>query len=138
MGPLRMHIKVADIEDVEVPEKSDKKKGKRKEKSTTETPRSQRKEQKPEDEIVDPGLAGPELRVAGMRVDEAREQGDKFLDNSVMAGHAHVRIITGHGHGALRYAMTEMFAEHPHVASFRPPDYEHGGDGVTVVTLRGE
>ena len=79
---------------------------------------------------------GPELHVRGMYVEEARELVDKFLDRSVLEGHATVAVVHGKGTGALRRALSEMFAAHPHVAAFQSAAPEHGGDGVTVVTLR--
>ena len=141
MGPLRMHVKIADIEEVE---SSQKKKEKDKKELTAETQRTQSNTQREkrnltgrEAELADSGVGAPELQVRGLRVEEARERVDKFLDDSVLAGHAHVRVVHGKGTGALRAALTEMFAEHPHVATFRHPEPEFGGDGVTVITLRG-
>ena len=79
---------------------------------------------------------GSELHVRGMYVEEARELVDKFLDCSVLEGHATVAVVHGKGTGALRRALSEMFAAHLHVAAFQSAAPEHGGDGVTVVTLR--
>jgi DNA mismatch repair protein MutS2 len=83
-----------------------------------------------------PRTAIAELHVRGFRVEEALEKVDKFLDESVLAGHAEVRIIHGIGTGALKKALAEFLAQHPHVETTREAEREHGGPGVTVVALR--
>ena len=82
-----------------------------------------------------PDSSGPELHVRGLRVDEACERVDKFLDQSVVEGHSQVRVVHGKGTGTLKKALSEMFTGHPHVAAFRMAEPRHGGEGVTVVTL---
>ena len=82
-----------------------------------------------------PDSSGPELHVRGLRVDEACDRVDKFLDQSVVEGHSQVRVVHGKGTGTLKKALSEMFTGHPHVAAFRMAEPRHGGDGVTVVTL---
>ena len=61
---------------------------------------------------------------------------DKFLDAAVMNSLGQVRVVHGHGTGALRRAVAELLTDHPHVARFTiaPPD--QGGAGATVVELR--
>ena len=76
------------------------------------------------------------MHVRGLRVEEALERVDKFLDEAVLAGHAEVRIVHGIGKGALKKALGEFLAEHPHVESSREAEREHGGAGVTVVELK--
>lgn len=77
-----------------------------------------------------------ELNVIGQTTDEAVDAVDKFLDEASMASLAQVRIIHGHGTGALRRAIAEMLKGHPHVARFigAPPD--QGGSGATLVELK--
>jgi DNA mismatch repair protein MutS2 len=77
-----------------------------------------------------------ELNLIGKTTDEAREAADKFLDEASLHQLSHVRIIHGHGTGALRRAIAELLRGHPHVAKFElaPPD--QGGAGATVVELR--
>jgi DNA mismatch repair protein MutS2 len=49
-----------------------------------------------------------------------------------------VRIVHGHGTGQLRSAVREHLRGHPAVASQRPGAPEEGGNGATVVVLKGE
>ena len=78
----------------------------------------------------------PELNLIGKKADEAVELTDKFLDEAFLNGMNELRIIHGHGTGALRKAITELLKEHPHVARFGPASQDHGGTGATVVELR--
>jgi DNA mismatch repair protein MutS2 len=77
-----------------------------------------------------------ELNVIGQTTDEAVDAVDKFLDEASMAGLAQVRIIHGHGTGALRRAIADMLKDHPHVARFIAAPQDQGGSGATLVELR--
>jgi DNA mismatch repair protein MutS2 len=77
-----------------------------------------------------------ELNLIGKKTDEAVELTDKFLDEAFLNGLTEVRIIHGHGTGALRRAITEFLKDHPHVARFAPASQDHGGNGATLVELR--
>src|SRR2546423_935901 len=77
-----------------------------------------------------------ELNLIGKTTDEAVELVDKFLDDAFLNGHTEVRIIHGHGTGALRRAITEFLADHPHVARFGAAPQDQGGSGATIVELR--
>jgi DNA mismatch repair protein MutS2 len=61
---------------------------------------------------------------------------DKFLDNAVLDGKPRVRIIHGHGTGALRRGLREFLSEHPHVERFADAEPEHGGGAITIVELK--
>ena len=83
------------------------------------------------------GLASSaELKLIGKKTDEAVEMVDKFLDAAFMNGQIEVRIIHGHGTGALRRAVAEMLADHPHVARFSAAPQDQGGGGATIVELK--
>ena len=58
------------------------------------------------------------------------------LDETMLTDRREVRIIHGHGTGQLRRALTAFFKEHPLVASVELARTEHGGGGVTVVSLK--
>jgi DNA mismatch repair protein MutS2 len=77
-----------------------------------------------------------ELKLIGKKTDEAVELTDKFLDEAFLNGLTEVRIIHGHGTGALRRAITELLKDHPHVARFAAAEQNKGGAGATVVELR--
>ena len=77
-----------------------------------------------------------ELNVIGQRADEAVDAVDKFLDAASLAGTSRLRIVHGHGTGALRRAIGELLKDHPHVARFAQAPQDQGGSGATVVELR--
>jgi DNA mismatch repair protein MutS2 len=79
---------------------------------------------------------GNELNLIGKKTDEAIDLVDKFLDQAFLNGATELRIIHGHGTGALRKAVTEFLSEHPHVERFAAAPQDQGGSGATVVTLR--
>jgi len=82
------------------------------------------------------GGATGELNVIGMRVEEATERLDKYLDEAALANQTRVRIIHGHGTGALRRGIAEFLRGHPLVESSSFESEEHGGRAITVVELR--
>lgn len=77
-----------------------------------------------------------ELNLIGRTTDEARDEVDRFLDEAFLEGHSHVRIIHGHGTGALRRAVAELLRTHPHVERFDLAPENQGGAGATVVELK--
>jgi DNA mismatch repair protein MutS2 len=77
-----------------------------------------------------------ELNLIGQTTDEARDRVDRFLDEAYLHGHTHVRIIHGHGTGALRRAVADLLRSHPHVARFDLAPGNQGGAGATVVELK--
>jgi DNA mismatch repair protein MutS2 len=77
-----------------------------------------------------------EINVIGQTVEQAAEQVDKFLDDAALAHLGSVRIIHGHGTGALRKGLGEFLKSHPLVLGHRPEAEERGGKAVTVVELR--
>jgi DNA mismatch repair protein MutS2 len=80
--------------------------------------------------------AQSELNVIGQTTDEAVDAVDKFLDEASLASLSKVRIVHGHGTGALRRAIAGLLDGHPHVARFLPAPPDQGGTGATVVELR--
>ncbi len=83
------------------------------------------------------GSSSNEINVIGQTVEQATERVDKFLDDAAMAHLPSVRIIHGHGTGALRKGLSEFLRAHPLVASHASEAEERGGKAVTVVELRG-
>ena len=80
--------------------------------------------------------ASGEINVIGLTVEEASEKVDKFLDEAALANLPRVRIIHGHGTGALRKGLGEFLKSHPLVARSAFESEEHGGKAITVVDLR--
>jgi DNA mismatch repair protein MutS2 len=76
------------------------------------------------------------LNVIGQTTDQAVDAVDKFLDEASLASLSNVRIVHGHGTGALRKAITELLKDHPHVARFSQAPYDQGGAGAMIVELR--
>jgi DNA mismatch repair protein MutS2 len=83
------------------------------------------------------GSSSNEINVIGRTVEQATELVDKFLDDAAMAHLKSVRIVHGHGTGALRKGLAEFLRTHPLVAGQAFEAEERGGKAVTVVELRG-
>ena len=77
-----------------------------------------------------------ELKLIGLRVEEALDILEPFLNHSSLGGLREVRIIHGMGTGRLRDAIREHLARHPLVEEYRPGGPHEGRDGATIVTLR--
>lgn len=77
-----------------------------------------------------------EINVIGATVDEATDRVDKFLDEAYLAGAESVRVVHGHGKGALRRAIAELLTGHSHVKRFNAAPPNEGGSGATVVALK--
>jgi len=77
------------------------------------------------------------LDLRGQRADEALGELEAFLDRTALEGADVVFVIHGHGTGALRKVVREYLATSPYVERFRPGGKGEGGDGVSVVSLRG-
>jgi DNA mismatch repair protein MutS2 len=81
-------------------------------------------------------VASDEINVIGMTVEEATDRLDKFLDDAALANKARIRIIHGHGTGALRKGIGEFLASHPLVEKHSFETEEHGGKAITIVELQ--
>src|SRR5216684_708570 len=77
-----------------------------------------------------------EINLIGSTVEEATERVDKFLDDAALAHISRVRIIHGHGTGALRKGLGEFLKTHPLVERQSFETEERGGKAITVVELR--
>ena len=78
-----------------------------------------------------------EINVIGCTVEEATRLVDKFIDTAALSGKPQVRIIHGHGTGALRRGLAEFFAAHPLVERIHAEADDRGGSAITVVELEG-
>jgi DNA mismatch repair protein MutS2 len=77
-----------------------------------------------------------EINLIGCTVEEATRRADKFIDNAALAGKPQVRVIHGHGTGALRRGLAQFFSTHPLVERIHAEADERGGAAVTVVELK--
>jgi DNA mismatch repair protein MutS2 len=77
-----------------------------------------------------------EINVIGSTVEEAAARVDKFLDEAALANLAKVRIIHGHGTGALRKGLARFLASHPLVQLVSSETEDRGGKAVTLVDLK--
>ncbi|MEI8356096.1 MAG: endonuclease MutS2, partial [Deltaproteobacteria bacterium] len=77
-----------------------------------------------------------ELKLLGLRVDDALTRLEKFLNSATLDGRKEVRIIHGIGTGALLAAVREYLDGHPLASDFRAGEQYEGGNGATIVTLR--
>ena len=78
-----------------------------------------------------------EINVIGCTVEEATRRVDKFIDNAALAGKPQVRVIHGHGTGALRRGLggISFGASAGRERSCRSAGTRrHGGDGESSLT----
>ncbi len=74
--------------------------------------------------------------LRGLRVDEALERMDLFLDSAYLNDQRGVYIIHGHGTGALRRAVRGHLPQSRYVDRFRRGEANEGGNGVTIAFLK--
>jgi DNA mismatch repair protein MutS2 len=77
-----------------------------------------------------------EINVIGCTVEEATRRVDKFIDQAAVTGRPSVRIIHGHGTGALRRGLADFLSAHPLVGRIAAESPEHGGEAITLVELK--
>jgi DNA mismatch repair protein MutS2 len=82
------------------------------------------------------GAATDEINLIGMTVEEATGRLDKFLDEAALAQRTQVRIIHGHGTGALRKGISQFLSSHPLVERHSFESEERGGKAITLVELQ--
>lgn len=85
---------------------------------------------------LDETAAQRKVDVRGLRVEEAIQVVDKFIDDALLKGLHQIEIIHGRGTGALRKKIMEILKNHKEVNSFHFADWSGGGDGVTIVELK--
>ena len=80
--------------------------------------------------------SGEEINLIGCTVEEATRRVDKFLDRAALAGSSQVRIVHGHGTGALRRGLAEFLKTHPLVEAIRNEAEDRGGNAITIAELK--
>ena len=78
-----------------------------------------------------------ELNIIGLRVEEALPLVERYIDDCMRGRLNNVRIIHGHGTGALRSAVHQALKMNSHVAGYRLGGQGEGGVGATVVSFKG-
>ena len=124
-GPLRMKVAVDEITGIEAAGRPAVGAGLAPPASTV-TVHSQSRE----------ALATDEINVIGMTVEEATDRLDKFLDDAALEHKPRIRIIHGHGTGALRKGIGQFLDAHPLVEKHAFASEDHGGKAITVVELQ--
>jgi DNA mismatch repair protein MutS2 len=74
-----------------------------------------------------------EIHLIGKTVDEAMDQLAAYMDRASRSGRPFVRIVHGHGSGALRKAVREFLTKSRYDMKFRAGAANEGGEGCTVV-----
>ena len=124
-GPLRMKVALEEITGIE---------------GTAPGPKSSSSSAKLESVTVTSqrgeASGSDEINVIGMTVEEATDRLDKFLDDAALANKARIRIIHGHGTGALRKGIGDFLASHPLVEKHSFESEEHGGKAITIAELQ--
>jgi DNA mismatch repair protein MutS2 len=80
--------------------------------------------------------APDEINVIGSTVEEATDRVDKFLDDATLANKSRIRIIHGHGTGALRKGLAQFLSSHPLVERVSSEAEDRGGKAITLVDLK--
>lgn len=73
-----------------------------------------------------------EINVIGKRYEEAMDLVDKFLDDALVMGYPHVRIVHGMGTGTLRKGIRKLLEKNKNVVSYRDGGPNEGGLGATL------
>lgn len=75
------------------------------------------------------------LDIRGMRVQEALLELEKYFDNVLVTGISEFQVIHGKGNGILKDLTRNYLKEYKQVSALRDEHPDHGGSGVTVVTM---
>ncbi len=123
-GPLRMKVPLTDIVAIESDSQVSRTTAKPAERGISVRARAA------EQPVAD------EINVIGSTVEEATQRVDKFIDEAALAGKPSVRIIHGHGTGALRRGLGEFLSAHPLVDKIHAEAEDRGGNAITVAELK--
>ncbi|MGZ3656501.1 MAG: endonuclease MutS2 [Bdellovibrionota bacterium] len=74
-----------------------------------------------------------EIHLLGKTVEEAIDALSSYMDRASRSGRPFVRIVHGHGSGALRKAVREFLKKSRYEMKFRAGAANEGGEGCTVV-----
>ena len=77
-----------------------------------------------------------EVNLIGLRVDEAMDKMDDYMDACALHGLKSFRIIHGDGTGRLRKAVHSRLSANASVKEFRLGMPQEGGTGATIVVMK--
>lgn len=78
------------------------------------------------------------LDIRGLDADSAVTKTLEFIDKALLRGEGAVVIVHGHGTDKLKNAIRRCLrSDCPYNIAFRPGESQEGGDGVTIVALKG-
>ncbi len=86
-------------------------------------------------DIQKPQSGHVKLDLHGQRAEEAIENLDKFLSDSLIAGFDEVLVYHGIGTGKLSHAVAKFLDTHPSVKSYHDATAKEGGYGAKVIKL---
>ena len=86
-------------------------------------------------DIQKPQTGHVKLDLHGQRAEEAIENLDKFLSDSLIAGFDEVLVYHGIGTGKLAYAVKQFLDTHPSIKSYNDATAKEGGYGAKVIKL---
>jgi len=123
VGMLRMRLKPQEVQRKAAPDFS----------ATKEEPRpTVGKTQLPS--VASPGM---ELDMRGMRVEDALDKLEAYLEQGYLSGLPFGRIIHGKGTGTLRQVVRDVLQHSSYVKRWEQGGEKEGGDGVTVAFFEG-
>jgi DNA mismatch repair protein MutS2 len=125
-GVLRMRVPLSDVIGIEAGGKS----------ANAELPASARPSSVTLHTQQSDEPTNEEINVIGCTVEEATRRVDKFLDEAALGSLPSIRIIHGHGTGALRRGLAEFLSTHPLVDKVRHEAEDRGGTAITIAELR--
>lgn len=75
------------------------------------------------------------IDIRGMRMEEAVQVVEDFMDQALLASATNLRIVHGKGSGILRKVVKKKLREYKAVERIYHPEDRAGGDGVTLVEI---
>jgi DNA mismatch repair protein MutS2 len=81
-------------------------------------------------------LFRPELDVRGQRAEAALSNVRSFIDDAVLLNVHELKLLHGKGDGILRQVLRDFLSSVPEVKRCTDAHPEHGGHGVTLISMR--
>lgn len=78
----------------------------------------------------------PDLDIRGFRAEQALRAVEMLVDDAILVGVRHVRILHGKGDGILRQLVRDSLGKTDGVLGFGDESEDRGGAGITVVELK--